>query len=137
MTEPEIFEKLKPLLVATLGITPEKIRMESALVTDLGAESIDLLALSFQIEDKFGVTIEGNEMEKEARTRMSGGAYEKDGLLTEEALAEIRGAARGLDPAKLVKGLRKADLPSLLTVAFFVHLIARKPADKAEGVVHA
>ena len=33
-------------------------------------------------------------------------------------------------------GLRKMDLPSLLTVQFFVKLIARKLAAK-EGVAHA
>jgi acyl carrier protein len=137
MTETEIFEKLKPLLVEALGVTPDKIRMESVLVSGLGAESIDLLDLSFQIEDKFGVTIEGNEMEKEAKSRMAGGVYEKDGRLTEEALAEIRQAAPGLDPAKLVTGLRKSDLPSLLTVAFFVHLIARKLAAKTGPAIHA
>jgi acyl carrier protein len=133
----DIFEELKPLLVSAVGIAPEKIRMESLLVADLGAESIDLLDLSFQIEEKFGVTIEGNEMEREARKRLADGVYEKNGVLTEEALAEIRASAPGLDPSKLVTGLRKADLPSLLTVAFFVHLISRKLAAKAEGGARA
>ncbi len=133
----DIFEELKPLLVNSLGVAPEAIRLESLLVADLGAESIDLLDLSFQIEDKFGVTIEGNELEREAKKRLADGVYEKDGFLTEAALAEIRTSAPGLDPNKLVKGLRKADLPSLLTVGFFVHLIARKLAAKAEGVAHA
>lgn len=133
----DIFEELKPLLVNALGVAPEKIRMESVLVSDLGAESIDLLDLSFQIEDKFGVSIEGNELEREAKQRLANGVYEKDGFLTEEALAEIRNSAPGLDPSKLVPGLRKADLPSLLTVGFFVHLISRKLAMKAEGVARA
>jgi acyl carrier protein len=133
----DIFEQLKPLLVNALGVAPERIRMESVLVSDLGAESIDLLDLSFQIEDKFGVSIEGNELEREAKQRLAAGVYEKDGFLTDEALAEIRKSAPGLDPARLVPGLRKADLPSLLTVAFFVHLISRKLAARAEGAAHA
>ncbi len=137
MTEQAIFEKLKLLIVEILGVAPERVRMESVLVADLGAESIDLLDLSFQIEARFGVTIEANEMEREAKKRLGGGAYEKDGLLTEEALAEIRKSAPDLDPAKLQPGLRKLDLPALLTVAFFVHLIARKLAAKAEEAAHA
>ena len=133
MTESEIFEALKPLLVELLGVAPEKVRLDSVLVADLGAESIDLLDLSFLIEEKFQVTIEANEIEREAKKRLPGGGYEKDGFLTEAALAEIRKAMPELDPGKLVQGLRKVELPSLLTVSFFVHLIARKRALKTEG----
>jgi acyl carrier protein len=136
-TTQDIYEELRPLLASALGVPPERIRRESVLVKDLGAESIDLLDLSFQIEEKFRVTIEANEIEREARLRMPGGVYEENGVLTEQALAEIRQAAPGLDPARLVKGLRKADLPSLLTVDFFVHLIARKLTANREGVEHA
>ena len=128
MTEQEIFEQTKPLLVEVLGVSPNEIQMNSVLVADLGAESIDLLDLSFRIEERFKVTIEANEIEREARKRLPSGEYEKDGYLTEEALAEIRKAVPELDQAKIVKGLRKTDLPSLLNVAFFVKLVARKLA---------
>ena len=74
MTNEEIFEELKPLLVEVLGVAPEKIRLESVLVSDLGAESIDLLDLSFRIEEKFQVRIEANEIEREAKKRLPGGA---------------------------------------------------------------
>jgi acyl carrier protein len=136
MTNEEIFEELKPLLVEVLGVAPETIRRESVLVADLGAESIDLLDLSFRIEEKFQVRIEANELEREAIKRIPGGVYEKDGYLTEAAIGEIKKSLPELDPAKFAQGLRKVDLPSLLTVAFFVQLIARKLAAKQEGVAH-
>ncbi len=136
MAENDIFERLKPLLVEVLGVAPEKIRPESVLVADLGAESIDLLDLSFRIEETFNVTIESNEIEREASKRLPGGVYEKDGRLTDEALAEIRKALPELDQGQLVPGLRKMDLPALLTVEFFVKLIARKLTEAAE-VDHA
>ena len=137
MTETEIFEQLKPLLVEVLGVSPDEIELTRVLVTDLGAESIDLLDLSFRIEERFQVTIEANEIEREAKKRLPGGVYEKEGYLTEEALAEIRKAVPELPQDKLVKGLRKTDLPSLLTVGFFVRLVARKLAAKEEGAFHA
>jgi acyl carrier protein len=136
-TDDEILAELKPLLVEVLGVAPDEIRMDSGLVSDLGAESIDLLDLSFRIEEQFKVTIEANEIEREAAKRLPTGLYEKDGCLTEEALAEIRRSVPELNPSKLVSGLRKVDLPSLLTVAFFVHLIARKLAAQTEGIPHA
>ena len=136
-SEAEILEQLKPLLVEVLGVTPDRIRLESVLVSDLGAESIDLLDLSFRIEERFKVSIEANEIEREAGKRLPGGVYEKNGRLTEEALAEIRRAVPELDQARLVSGLRKIDLPALLTVSFFVHLIARKLAAKPADTAHA
>ena len=132
-SETEILEQLKPLLVEVLGARPDQIHPHSELVADLGAESIDLLDLTFRIEELFTVRIEANELEREAIKQMPGGVYEKDGFLTDEALAELRRAAPELNPAKLVKGLRKADLPTLLTVAFFVRLIQRKLAAGEEG----
>jgi acyl carrier protein len=136
-TEPEILEKLKPLLVEVLGIRADQIHPQSELVTHLGAESIDLLDLTFRIEEAFQVRIEANELEREAIKQLPGGVFEKDGKLTEEALAELRRAAPELDPAKLVAGLRKADLPALLTVGFFVSLIQRKLALNNAGGSHA
>ncbi len=135
-TETEIFERLKPLLVEVLGVAPDKILLSSVLVADLGAESIDLLDLSFRIEETFKVSIEGNEIEREASKRLPGGVYEKDGRLTDAALDEIRRSLPELEAARLVSGLRKMDLPSLLTVQFFVRLIVRKLKEK-EGIVHA
>ncbi|MFZ2958874.1 MAG: phosphopantetheine-binding protein [Candidatus Ozemobacteraceae bacterium] len=129
MTDIEIFEKLRGLIKNVLGIAPDKILRESALVTDLGAESIDLLDLSFLIEDTFGIIIEPNEFEKEVKTRLPGGVFEKDGILTDEALVELRAALPEVDQTRLVSGFRKADIPALLTVSVFVRLIARKLAE--------
>lgn len=133
----DILEQLKPLLVEVLGVRPEEIHPRSELVTHLGAESIDLLDLTFRIEETFTVRIEANELEREAVKQMPGGVFEKDGQLTEEALAELRRAAPELDSAKLITGLRKADLPALLTVGFFISLIQRKLAENPEGATHA
>ena len=119
------------------GLPAQDIAMDSVLVTDLGAESIDLLDLSFLIEEEFAITIEPNEFESRARQRLPGMEYERDGYLTEEALAELRKALPEIDPGRLTTGLRKMDLPNLLTVAVFVHLIQRKLAPESEGECHA
>ncbi len=130
MNEQAIFAAMLPLLETVLGVKPDAVQMERELVRDLGAESIDLLDLSFQIESRFGVSIEPNEIEREARQRLDGAPYEENGVLTEAALAELRAAVPDLDPARLVPGLRKSALPALLTVGFFVHLVQRKLMEK-------
>jgi acyl carrier protein len=126
MSELEIFEALKPLLNEVLGVRPEIIQMNSQLVTDLGAESIDLLDLSFRIEDQFKITIGPNEIENDARKRLPGGTFEKNGFLTTEAVDELKRILPDANLARMSGPLRKSDLPSLLTVGFFVRLIHQK-----------
>jgi acyl carrier protein len=130
MTEEEITRELRPLIAEVTGTRPEEIRPESVLVEELGADSIDLLDLSFLVEEKFGITIEPNEFEKKVRARIPGGIYEKDGVLTAEALEELRKLLPELDDGRLGPGLRKVDIPSRLTVSVFVHVIQRKLAEK-------
>jgi acyl carrier protein len=137
MTEEEIFRALAPLVVEVTGRKLEEVRPSSVLVEELGAESIDLVDLSFLIEERFGVAIEPNEFEKRVRGRIPDGAYERDGLLTGEALAALREEIPEIDPGRLRDGLRKADLPSLLTVEVFARLIAGKLASRPAGPAEA
>jgi acyl carrier protein len=133
MTELEVFRKLVPLVQEITGAREEHVRMESGLVEDLGAESLDLLDLTFLIEEQFGITLGADEFERQARARMPGGAYEQNGLLTEEAIAHLREALPEVPPEKLRPGLAKVALPQVLNVAVFVHLIERKLAEKEKA----
>ena len=137
MTEQEVFEKLIPLIREVTGARAEQIKMESGLMDDLGAESIDLLDLSFLIEEAFSVTLEADEFEQRAGGRIPDGDYEVDGVLTDAALAELREALPEIPADKLSSGLKKIELPSVLNVAVFVHLIERKLAETAVEVSNA
>lgn len=56
-----IFEKLKQALAAQFEIDPEKITMETNLIDDLGADSLDVVELIMNLEDEFGVSISDEE----------------------------------------------------------------------------
>ncbi len=137
MTDEEVLDKLLPLVEEVTGVPQERIRMESGLVQDLGAESLDLLDLSFLIQEKFGVTLEPDEFERQARARLGEGGYERDGYLTEAALEELKKALPEVPAEKLRPPLEKVALPSVLNVAVFVHLIQHKLAEAEEGIRHA
>ena len=137
MTEQEIFNKLVPLVREITGARKEQIKMESGLMIDLGAESIDLLDFSFLIEEEFGITIEADEFEKQAKARIPGGTYENDGFLTENALDELKKALPEVPTEHFKSGLKKIELPGVLNVAVFVHLIQRKLAEKSQEVNNA
>jgi acyl carrier protein len=137
MTEQEVLARLLPLIREVTGVRAEQVTTDASLIADLGAESIDLLDLSFLIEETFGVTIESDELERRAVERNPGGEYERDGYLTEEALAQLREALPQIPAEKLQPPMKKIDLPSVLTVGVFVYMIHRKLAAASEEVSHA
>lgn len=137
MTEEEIFEKLMPLVREVTGVREDQVTMESGLMQDLGAESVDLLDFSFLIEETFDIVINADEFEQQTSKRLNNKEYEEDGVLTNEAIEELRKALPEVPVEYLKPGLKKIELPSVLNVAVFVHLIQRKLAEKSQEVTSA
>lgn len=52
-----IFEKLKKILSEQLEINESLITLESNIVDDLGATSLDLVDLAMSVEDEFGIEV--------------------------------------------------------------------------------
>lgn len=128
MTEQEIFERLVPLVRQVTGAKVEQVTMDAYLVGDLGAESIDLLDLSFLIEETFAVTLEPDEFENRARARLGDDDYDYGGVLTARAAEQLRIALPEIDGELIRAGMRKIEVPGVLNVAVFVHLIGDKLA---------
>ena len=51
------FEKVQKLIAQQFGIDASKVTMESDLVKDLGADSLDIADLIMTLEDEFGLTV--------------------------------------------------------------------------------
>ncbi|HKL47988.1 MAG TPA: acyl carrier protein [Candidatus Izemoplasmatales bacterium] len=53
-----LLETLKSLISSDLGVDESNIKMESRLVEDLGADSLDAVELIMSIEDAFEIEID-------------------------------------------------------------------------------
>ena len=52
-----MFEEIKKILAEQLGISESKITLDSEIVNDLGADSLDVVELLMTLEDNTGKTI--------------------------------------------------------------------------------
>ena len=59
-----MFDKVAQLLAEQLGIPQSKITLESKIIEDLGADSLDVVELLMQLEDETGKTIPDDEVTK-------------------------------------------------------------------------
>ncbi len=59
-----VLDKMKDILVEQLECNPEDITMESLLVDDLGADSLDAIDIVMRVEDTFKVEVPDEIIEK-------------------------------------------------------------------------
>ena len=59
-----IFEKVVGILASQLGADENSITEETDVVSDLGADSLDVVTLLMCIEDEFGVTVDDDEAQE-------------------------------------------------------------------------
>ena len=52
-----LFEKVKAALAQQFELDPETISMDTNLIDDLGADSLDVVELIMSLEDEFGIAI--------------------------------------------------------------------------------
>ena len=64
MSEKEIFQKLKTIVVDHLGVNEENVTMEATFVDDLAADSLDIVELVMTIEEEFDLEIPDGDAEK-------------------------------------------------------------------------
>jgi len=64
MSKDEIYEKLKEIIVEQLGVNADEIKPESTFADDLSADSLDIVELVMEIEEKFDISIPDDEAEK-------------------------------------------------------------------------
>ncbi|HEX2916174.1 MAG TPA: acyl carrier protein [Chloroflexia bacterium] len=59
-----IFNDLKEIIVEQLAVDPEEVTPEASFVEDLNADSLDLVELIMEIEEKFGIQVPDEVAEK-------------------------------------------------------------------------
>jgi acyl carrier protein len=91
-----VYNKVVDVLSESLAVEPGTVTPESNLLTDLGAESIDLLDVVFRLEREFGIEIPRGELFPDFLFRATSDFVE-DGRLTDAGRRQVAEAFPFID----------------------------------------
>jgi acyl carrier protein len=64
MEEKEVFDRVKKVVVAQLGVAPDSVTMATRFTKDLGADPVTVIELEFALGEEFGIEILDADAEK-------------------------------------------------------------------------
>jgi acyl carrier protein len=130
MNVESIYPKVKQIVADVLVIDEEEVSLNSRLIVDLGAESIDFLDLVFQLEKEFSIKIPRGQLEKNARGDLSEDEFEKGGVLTDKGMVALKKYLNEVPSEYFKPSMKLNDIPTLFTVGTFCKLIVAALAEK-------
>lgn len=131
MQQDEIFERLKETLAGALGIEADEIQMESSLVRDLGAESIDFIDILFRLEKTFNIKIPSGELFPGHILNQE--RFVQGGRVTAEGLEELRKKVPYLDVDAFAKDPAVANLADFFTVRMVMNYLKDRVTNAANA----
>lgn len=58
-----VFEKVQKIICEQFELDADRVTMESNLISDLGADSLDVIDLAMSIEDEFDIEVPDDEID--------------------------------------------------------------------------
>ena len=127
MLEKETLEKVKKVLIDSLRIEEDEIKMDSQLQKDLGAESMHFIDINFRLERMFKIAIPFNIFWPVYGFQYNPACIQ-DGKLTQTATQKLR---EQWPWAAVPDALALSDVSSLFTVNWIVLLVKHKLNDRS------
>jgi len=123
-TPAELQERFAAIVAASLRIDPALV-VPSATLTELGAESLDIVEITLDVENAFSSVMPERSILDAARDVIGPTAAVRDGHLTEFGSALLRRRLPEVDPSRLEPGALIGDVEQeLLRVGAWHRLIA-------------
>ena len=120
----ELHERFAAIVAASLRIDPARVAPPATL-GDLGAESIDLVEITLDVENAFSIVMPERSILDAARDVLGPATVARDGRLTEVGSALLRRRLPEVDSARLAPGALLADVNrEFLRVDVWERLIA-------------
>lgn len=124
MTREEILDQIREILVDALAVDEDEVVPEATLTGDLGAESIDILDITFKLEQEFGFKIAQGELFPEGVTQDP--EFVQDGKVTEKGLAMLKERVPHFDHELIEKDPSVENIRRIFTVDALIRFCEQK-----------
>jgi acyl carrier protein len=131
--DPAKWAKVQDAFAAALGLEDDEIELDSKLISDLGAESLDFLDIVYRLERAFDIKIPRGGIEGSAQAEV-GGTYEVDGMLTVEGLSALKQLMPEVPADEFRDGMRVTEVPELFRVSTFYNLVCHLMEHGGDGL---
>lgn len=128
MESAALVDVVREVTADAIGIELEAVGPDSNL-TDLGAQSLELLDIVFKLEQRYDIEITRGEMERAARGDMDDEAFAPDGVVSEAGLARLA-ELMPESAARIRPGLRVSQILTLFSVTTFARIVERKLGER-------
>jgi acyl carrier protein len=118
-----VYPKVQAIIADVLVVDEDEVNLDSRLIADLGAESIDFLDLVFQLEKEFDIKIPRGQLEKNARGELSENEFEEGGKITAKGMQALKSYLSEVPEAYFQENMKVNEIPMLFTVETFCKLI--------------
>ncbi|WP_019217889.1 acyl carrier protein [Legionella tunisiensis] len=123
MNVDSVYPKVREIIADVLVIDEDEVSLNSRLIADLGAESIDFLDLVFQLEKEFAIKIPRGQLEKNARGDLAEDEFEKGGVLTAKGMQALKNYLSEVPAEHFKANMKVNEIPMLFTVETFCKLV--------------
>ena len=122
----EIIKNVRSIIAQALKVSESEVTLESSLIKDLGAESIDFLDIVFRLEKAFKIKIPKGELFPEKL--LTDARYVSDGRVTAAGLEELKKRVRNGHWNEFLKDPLVSNLGNIFTVGMIVDYLSEKLA---------
>ena len=120
----EIIKNVRTIISQALKVDEAKVRLDSSLIKDLGAESIDFLDIVFRLEKTFKIKIPKGELFPEKL--LTDVRYVKEGRITPAGIDELKKRVRNGSWEEFLKDPLVSNLGTVFTVGMIVDYLSEK-----------
>jgi len=116
MTKEQGLHCVCDIVAQCLALERDEVTPDASLFTDLGADSLDFLDLTFSLESRFGLRFRDSEFDFVARLDLSSPEVVRDGFLTNQTIERLRPILPALNEIKDPDRVPPNQLFSMITV---------------------
>jgi acyl carrier protein len=127
MIKDDIYEAVMPAVADALGLDMDEVTLESTLMDELGAESIDLLDILFRIERSTGIKIQAADLADYVQGGIPDEEFgDENEVVTAKGLTQLKKVMPQLDIEELAGKLLGEQVMGHFTVQNLVTLVVER-----------